>query len=115
MPTQAHPILRVDDETFDHEVLEAQVPVLVDFVARWCGPCRVMAPVVERLAAENGDRLKVVTVDTDESPGIAHRYGVRAVPTVMVFLHGKKTASHLGTATKEKLLGMVTAQSATAS
>jgi thioredoxin 1 len=112
MPTQAHPIHRVDDETFDHEVLEAQVPVLVDFVARWCGPCRVMAPIVERLAAENDGRLKVVTVDTDESPRIAERYGVRAVPTVMVFRNGKKTASHLGTATKEKLLGMVTGESA---
>jgi len=88
-------------------VLRAPVPVLVDFVARWCGPCRVMAPIVERLAAENADRLKVVTVDTDESPRIAQRYGVRAVPTVLVFRNGEKTASHLGTTTKEKLQGML--------
>ena len=104
MPTH---VTRVDDATFDEEVLKSQVPVLVDFVARWCGPCRVMAPIVERFAAEGAGRLKVVTVDTDESPGIAQRYGVRAVPTVLVFRNGAKTASHLGTATKEKLLGMV--------
>jgi thioredoxin 1 len=107
MPTQPHAIDRVDDDTFDQEVLRARLPVLVDFVARWCGPCRVMAPIVERLAAENAGRFKVVTVDTDESPGIARRYGVRAVPTVLVFHDGEKTASHLGTATKEKLLGML--------
>jgi len=104
MPTH---VTRVDDATFDEEVLKSQVPVLVDFIARWCGPCRVMAPIVERLAAEGGGRLKVVTVDTDESPGIAQRYGVRAVPTVLVFRNGEKTAGHLGTATKEKLLGLL--------
>jgi thioredoxin 1 len=103
----AHTIDKVDDETFDHEVLRAEVPVLVDFVARWCAPCRVMAPVVERLAAENAGRIKVVTVDTDESPRIAQRYGIRAVPTMLVFRNGERTAAHLGTATKEKLMGML--------
>ncbi len=106
MPTQTTAI-KVDDETFDEEVLKAQVPVLVDFVARWCAPCRAMAPIIERLAADNAGRLKVVTVDTDESPRIAQRYGVRAVPTVLVFRNGDKTTGHLGTATKEKLLSLL--------
>jgi len=107
MTTHPRGIDRVDDATFDQEVLEAEVPVLVDFVARWCGPCRAMAPIVERLAAENAGRLKVVMVDTDESPGIAQRYGVRAVPTMLVFRGGQKTAAHLGTATKEKILSLL--------
>ncbi|HEY1693157.1 MAG TPA: thioredoxin [Polyangiaceae bacterium] len=100
-------VLAVDDGSFDREVLAAEVPVLVDFGARWCGPCRALAPVVERLAAENAGRIKVVTVDTDDAPRTAERYGVRGVPTVLVFRGGRRTASHLGVTTKEKLLALV--------
>ncbi len=96
-------VIDVDDTSFDEEVLAANVPVLVDFGARWCGPCRALAPIVERLAAEQAGRVKVVKVDTDESPRTAQRYGVRAVPMVLVFRNGQKTAGHLGVASTEKL------------
>jgi thioredoxin 1 len=106
MTARAHAI-RANDETFDDEVLAAAVPVLVEFVARWCGPCRVMGPLVERLAEEQAGRVKVVMVDTDDSPGVARRYGIRGVPTVLAFKGGEKIGSHLGTASKEKLLALV--------
>lgn len=97
----------VTDATFDAEVLSSPLPVLVDFTAAWCSPCRALAPVVERVAVESEGRLKVVTVDTDASPEVARRYGVRAVPTLLVFRGGQKTAGHLGLTTREKILQMV--------
>jgi thioredoxin 1 len=96
-------VIDVDDERFDEEVLAADIPVLVDFGARWCAPCRALAPIVERFATENAGWVKVVKVDSDEAPQTVRRYGVRAVPMVLVFRNGKKTAAHLGMASKEKL------------
>ena len=100
-------VLEVDDISFETEVLGAEVPVLVDFVAPWCGACRVLAPILEGIATEYAGRVKVVTVDTDASPRTAQRYRIRAVPTVLVFRRGEKTASHLGVATKERLLALL--------
>jgi thioredoxin 1 len=101
-----HP-LEVTDETFDQEVLASDVPVLVDFGARWCGPCKALAPIVHRVAHETLGRAKVVTMDTDDSPQTAARYGIRGVPTLLVFRRGEKTAQHVGTTTREKLLAML--------
>ena len=100
-------VIEVDDATFDEEVLRASVPVLVDFGATWCAPCRALHPIVQRIAAEHAGRIKVVTVDTDASPRTAARYGVRAVPTVLVFRAGERTASHLGVTSKEKLVALL--------
>ncbi len=100
-------VIEVDDASFEAEVLAAELPVLVDFGAPWCGPCRALVPIVERLAIETAGRLKVVTVDTDASPRTAQRYGIRGVPTLLVFREGKKTAAHLGATTKERLLELV--------
>jgi thioredoxin 1 len=101
-------VVDVDDATFDKEVLAAELPVLVEVGAAWCAPCRAMAPVVERLAAENEGRIKVVAMDMEESPVTSARYGIRGVPTVLVFRGGEKTAQHLGATTKEKLMALVT-------
>jgi thioredoxin 1 len=100
-------VIEVDDATFEKEVLAADVPVLVDFVARWCPPCKILAPVVARVAAESAGRFKVVTMDTDASPQTSRRYGIRGVPTLLVFRKGEKTAQHLGATSKERILELL--------
>jgi thioredoxin 1 len=81
--------LAVTEHDFEHAVLESKVPVLVDFSAIWCGPCKAIEPTIESLAAAYGDRLKVATVDVDESPTLAEQYQVRSVPTVMLLADGE--------------------------
>ncbi len=100
-------VIEVDDSSFESEVLAAEVPVLVDFVAPWCAPCKALAPIVQRVAVETAGRVKVVTVDTDASPATAQRYGVRGVPTLLVFRNGELTAQHLGATTREKVLDLL--------
>jgi thioredoxin len=100
-------VIEVDDSSFETEVLAAEVPVLVDFGAPWCPPCKQLLPIVERVASETAGRAKVVTVDTDASPRTAQRYGIRGVPTLVVFRNGEKTAQHLGATTRERLLELL--------
>ena len=91
---------------FDREVLQAREPVLVDFRASWCGPCRMLDPVIEELSQE-AEGFKVGSVDVDESPELAARYGVMSVPTVAVFQNGGITASVIGVQTKDALLSIL--------
>jgi thioredoxin 1 len=100
-------VIEVDDDSFDKEVLAAEVPVLVDFGATWCGPCKALAPIVARVATETAGRVKVVTVDMEASPRTSQRYAIRGVPTLLVFRKGEKTAQHLGATTKEKVLELL--------
>ncbi|MEW5311122.1 MAG: hypothetical protein WDW38_002862 [Sanguina aurantia] len=90
----------VTDETFAELVLGSNVPVLVDFWAPWCGPCRMIAPIVDELANEYGDKLKCVKLNTDESPNVASEYGIRSIPTVMIFKGGKKMDTIIGAVPK---------------
>ena len=94
-------------ENFKQEVLEAQVPVLVDFWATWCGPCQMMGPVVEELAQENPD-VKVCKVNVDEEMELAREYRVMSIPTFLVFKNGEVTGRTLGVQQKEELLEMLT-------
>ena len=96
-----------NDLNFEEEVLKADKPVLVDFTATWCGPCRALAPIIEQVAAELGAEAKVGKLDIDESPITAGKFGVRGVPTVMVFRGGERAEQHVGLTTKNKLLGLV--------
>ena len=94
---------QVTDATFKVEVLDSEVPVLVDFWAPWCGPCRMVAPVVDEIAVQYGDQLKVVKVNTDENPNIASQYGIRSIPTLMIFKDGQKVDMVVGAVPKTTL------------
>ena len=100
-------INELTDQSFDTEVIKSQVPVLVDFTATWCGPCKALAPIVEKIANETAGKYKVAKVDIDDCPGVAQKYGIRSVPTVLVFKGGERKAQHVGLTTKENLLKLL--------
>lgn len=94
---------QVSDKDFENEVLKAEQPVLVDFWAEWCGPCRALAPSLDALAAEKGAALKVVKVNIDESPNAPSKYGVRSIPALMIFKGGQVVAQTVGAMPKSEL------------
>jgi thioredoxin 1 len=96
-----------NDKNFEDEVLKSDVPVLVDFTATWCGPCRQLAPIVEKLADEFQGKVKVGKLDIDDAPEVTKKYGVRSVPTVIVFEGGTKKGTQIGLATREKLVKLL--------
>lgn len=89
---------------FDELVVNSSKPVLVDFWASWCGPCKMMSPVVDAIAEEKADHLVVGKINVDEQPALAQRFGVMSIPTILLFKDGKQVASSLGFMAKEKLL-----------
>ena len=96
-------VKELSDQDFQAEVLQATGPVLVDFWAPWCGPCRMIAPIVEELAKENGDSLKVTKVNVDNSPQTATSYGVSSIPTLMIFKNGEVADRFVGVQPKKRL------------
>jgi thioredoxin 1 len=99
----------VTDATFESEVIKSDRPVLVDFWAAWCGPCRMVAPIVEELAGEMSERLKVTKVDVDANQAVAARFGVMSIPTLMVFKNGEPTGRIVGYQPKPALKSKVEA------
>jgi len=97
----------VTDATFEAEVLKSDIPVLVDFWAPWCGPCRMIAPLIDQLAEEYSGKLKAVKLNTDESPSVATEYGIRSIPTVMIFKGGQKLDTVIGAVPKSTLTGTI--------
>jgi thioredoxin 1 len=97
-------VVTVTEATFDGAVLQAQLPVLVDFWAEWCPPCHQLSPVVEDVAAEQAGKLLVAKVDADENPGLVRRYGTLSLPSLLVFVDGVEKARIVGAVPKRRLL-----------
>jgi thioredoxin 1 len=95
--------LKVSDASFQNDVLNSKKPVVVDFWAEWCGPCRMIAPALEELSNEMGEKVTVVKINIDENPGVPQKYGVRGVPTLMIFNQGQVAATKVGALPKSKI------------
>lgn len=96
--------VQVNDNSFEQEVLKAQTPVLVDFWATWCAPCRMIAPVLEEIADENEEQLVIAKVDVDTNPNTASTYGVQSIPTLILFKNGEPVERLVGFMPKQKLM-----------
>jgi thioredoxin 1 len=102
----------VTESTFEQEVLQSDKPVIVDFWAEWCGPCHAVSPVLEKIADERADEVKLVKVNIDEEQGLAQRYGIASIPTMILFRDGEPAAAAIGAQPKsalERSLGLVAA------
>lgn len=100
-------ILQVTDETFEEEVLKSPQPVLVDYWAEWCGPCKMIAPLLDEIAEEYAGRIKVVKLNVDENPNTPPRYGIRGIPTLMLFRNGEVEATRVGALSKSQLTAFI--------
>ena len=94
---------KVSDTSFESDVLQSTAPVVVDFWAEWCGPCRMIAPALEEIAEQLGDKVKIVKLNVDENPNVAAKYGIMSIPTLMMFKNGEIASRQVGAAPKQKL------------
>jgi thioredoxin len=101
--------INVNEESFARAVVESPVPVLVDFWAPWCGPCKMITPLLEEIARENAGTLRVAKVNVDDNPSLSTKFGVRAIPTLLVFSGGELKETIVGLTSKQKLLAKVAA------
>jgi thioredoxin 1 len=100
-------VIEINDLSFEQEILQSKTPVLVDFTATWCGPCKQLAPIVDPIAEENAGQIKVAKLDVDQAPETAKRYGIRGVPTVLAFQNGEISGCQIGLTNKKALLALV--------
>ncbi|MGB9874260.1 MAG: thioredoxin [Hydrogenobacter sp.] len=100
-------VIVLNESNWHTEVINSDKPVVVDFWAPWCGPCRIIAPIIEELAMELGDKVKFGKLNTDENPNIAMQYGIRAIPTIMLFSKGEVADTRIGVQPKEALKQMI--------
>ncbi len=96
-------IVHTNDDSFETDVLQSDKPALVDFWAEWCGPCKMIAPLLDEAASEYSDKMSVVKLNVDESPNIAQKFGIRSIPTLMLFKDGAVQAQKLGAMSKSQL------------
>jgi thioredoxin 1 len=100
-------LVHLNDLNWEEEVMKSDVPVLVDFSAVWCGPCKQLSPIIQKMSDELVGKVKVGKLDIDESPATSAKYGIRGVPTVMVFVGGERKSQHVGLTNKENLLKLI--------
>ncbi len=100
-------IINVTDDSFDHDVLKASGVVLVDFWAPWCGPCKQIAPLLEEIAEEMGDKVTIAKIDIDDNPNTPGKYGVRGIPTLTIFKDGNVQGTKVGAVNKGKLIDFI--------
>ena len=100
-------IVAVTDQSFESDVLQSDRPVLVDYWAEWCGPCKAIAPVLEEIAQDYADRLKIAQLNIDENPDTPPRYGIRGIPTLMLFKNGNVEATKVGAVSKSQLTAFI--------
>jgi len=101
-------VSKVSDTTFESEVLKATGPVVVDFWAEWCGPCRMIAPALEEISGSLNGKVKIVKLNVDENPQTAAKYGIQSIPTLMIFKDGQMASRQIGAAPKQKLEQWIT-------
>jgi thioredoxin 1 len=99
----AENILNINDDSFDEDVLNSDMPVLIDYWAEWCGPCKMIAPTLEEVASEYQGRVKVAKLNIDDNPGTPPKYGIRSIPTLMLFKGGQVEATKVGAVSKAQL------------
>jgi len=100
-------IVHLSDDSFEAEVLQSGLPVLVDYWAEWCGPCKMIAPVLDEIAGEYADRIKVAKLNIDDNPNTPPRYGIRGIPTLMLFKDGEVEATKVGAVSKSQLTAFI--------
>ncbi len=100
-------ITHVSDDTFEAEVLNSQEPVLIDYWAEWCGPCKMIAPLLDEIAAEYGGKIKIAKLNIDENPATPPKYGIRGIPTLMLFKNGNVEATKVGAVSKSQLAAFI--------
>ncbi len=106
--------IEINEANFEGEVLKSNVPVLVDFWAEWCGPCKMLAPVLDEIAAEESGRVKVAKVNVDDHPELAARYGIRSIPTLLYFADGKLRHQTVGVISKKAIVSRLSAMAVAA-
>ncbi|MDI4657617.1 thioredoxin [Xanthobacter autotrophicus] len=100
---------KVSDQNFEQDVLQSSAPVIVDFWAEWCGPCRMVAPILEEVSGEMGEKIRIVKLNVDENPATASKYGIMSIPTLLLFKDGKIASRQVGAAPKAKLVQWINA------
>ncbi|MBI0154646.1 MULTISPECIES: thioredoxin TrxA [Gilliamella] len=106
----SHSIVSLSEATFDKTINESTKPVLVDFWAEWCGPCKMVAPILEEIAQEYGDKIIIAKLNVEQNPSIAPKFGIRGIPTLLIFKNGQLVATQVGALSKAQLKAFIDPQ-----